>query len=236
MTHQVRAIDLNADLGEGCPNDARLLELVSSASVACNAHAGSLDAIRATLQAAKERGVAIGAHPGFADRANFGRVPQVMTREEVTRLVRDQIAFLETLCQAIDAPLQFVKPHGALYNQARNEFHFAEGILNALRGRTLPILGQPGGLLEALAPEAGVRFIAEGFPDRRYESDGSLTPRSRPDAVLKTEAEIGGQAVALARQGLATLCIHGDDPHAILNAETVRSSLTNQGFAIRFWS
>ena len=236
MTKNDNAIDLNADLGEGCPNDARLLEHISSASVACNAHAGSLEAIRATLLTAKARGVAVGAHPGFADRATFGRTPQVMASPDVAKLVADQVALLESLCQEIGLRLAFVKPHGALYNQARNEANIAEGILDAVRGRNLPILGQPGGLLERLAPEAGVRFIPEGFPDRRYETDGSLSPRTRPDAVLETAEEIGGQAVRLARQGLLTLCIHGDDPRAVSNAETVRSALIREGFSIRFWS
>ena len=236
MTRAEGVIDINADLGEGCPNDARLLELVSSASVACNAHAGSLDAIRATLLKAKGKQVAVGAHPGFADRGGFGRIPQVMTSEEVARLVADQVALLGTLCDEIGVPLLFVKPHGALYNQARNEANIAEGILSAIRGRDLPVLGQPGGVLEHLAAKAGVRFIAEGFPDRRYEIDGSLVARTRPDAVLETAEAIAEQAVRLAGQGFLTLCVHGDDPHAVRNAENVRAALLREGVSIRFWS
>ena len=229
------AIDLNADLGEGFPNDARLLDLVTSASVCCGAHAGDLDTIRFTLDAAAARLVAVGAHPGYADRDGFGRRERLATAAEVERLILDQFDDLAALARPAGLTLRFVKPHGALYNQAQRNEDVARGVVEAVRRLGLPVLGQPGGAVQRIATESGVGFIAEGFPDRRYEADGRLVPRGRPDAVLADPAEIDRQVARLVRQGLATLCIHGDDPAAVANAETVRAVLDRPGIAARFW-
>lgn len=228
-------IDVNADLGEGCPNDARLLDLVTSASVSCGAHAGDRATILATLDAAVARGVAVGAHPGFPDRKHFGRRERAATPDEVERLILDQIDDLTALAERSGVSLRFVKPHGALYNQAQREEGVARGVLSAVRRLGLPVLGQPGGVLQRLAESDGVRFVAEGFPDRRYDADGRLVPRDRPDAVLHEPAEIDAQVIRLVQTGLETLCIHGDDPRAVANAENVRAVLSRHGVSTRFW-
>src|SRR5262249_41105885 len=131
--------------------------------------------------------------------------------------------------------LSFVKPHGALYNQAQKEEPVARGVAAAVRALGLPVLGQPGGVLERVSGGLGVRFVAEGFPDRRYGPDGRLVPRSRPDGVIEDPAEVEAQVVRLVGEGLATLCIHGDDPRAVRNAEVLRDVLARHGVARRFW-
>jgi 5-oxoprolinase (ATP-hydrolysing) subunit A len=227
-------IDLNADLGEGCPNDRALLGLVTSASIGCGAHAGTPDDIRQTLRDARDRGVAVGAHPGYPDRAHFGRREQEMTSEAVRCLILEQVATLSAMAAEADVPVRFLKPHGALYNQAQRQDEIARGVVAAAVALGIPLLGQPGTLLERLAAAQGVRYIAEGFPDRRYRDDGSLVPRGEPDAVLHDPDEMEAQLVRLATQGrVEALCIHGDDPRAVANAELVRRILESHGITIR---
>jgi UPF0271 protein len=229
-------IDVNADLGEGFPNDARLLGLVTSASVSCGGHAGDRETILATLGLARGAGVEVGSHPGYADREEFGRRPQAVESDQVWRLVVDQHAALDRLAGEVGAVLRFVKPHGALYNQAQSEEQVARGVIAAVRSLELPVLGQPGGVLQRLAREAGVVFVAEGFPDRRYLPDGRLVPRSQPGAVLHDPAEVEAQVVRLVAEGVQTLCIHGDDPDAVRNAGAVRAVLRRHTIEARFWS
>lgn len=228
-------IDLNADLGEGFPNDGRLLELVTSASIACGGHAGDRGTMMATLQRALMHGVAVGAHPGYADRATFGRREMKTTAQDVEKLVLEQVAELKRASRLLDHPIRFVKPHGALYNQAQRDDEVARGVIAAMKWLDLPLLGQPGSVLETLAAEAKIRFIAEGFPERRYQPDGRLVPRSQPDAVLHDPREIEAQVLRLASKGHATLCIHGDDPDAVAKAENVRGVLERHGIQPRFW-
>ncbi len=230
----VRSIDLNADLGEGCPNDRALLERVSSASVSCGAHAGDPMTIRQTLRDARDCGVVISAHPGYPDREGFGRRERVVTALEVEHLILEQVEALERLAQEVGASLHFLKPHGALYNQAQRQEPAARGVLGAARRLGFPVLAQPGSLVESLAPELGVPCILEGFPDRRYRPDGSLAPRSEPGAVLHYLNEIQAQVLRLVLEGrVATLCIHGDEPAAVANADRVRQILGRNGIAIK---
>lgn len=228
-------IDINADLGEGFPEDGRLLALVTSASVCCGVHAGDDATILATLALAAARGVPVGAHPGYPDREHFGRLDRPTDAAAAERLVRDQCRTLATLAARENVTLRFIKPHGALYNQAQRDEGIARGVVAAVSALKLPLLGQPGTVLERLALAAGVRFVAEGFPDRRYEPDGRLVPRGRPDAVLHDPAEVEAQVEALAARGFATLCIHGDDPRAVANAEAVRRALKRRKITPRFW-
>ena len=232
----MNAVDLNADLGEGFPNDAALLARVTSASVSCGAHAGDRATILATLRQARARGVAVGAHPGYADRAAFGRREHSCLAAEVETLVLDQFSALSALAAEAGVVLGFVKPHGALYNQAQREEEIAAGVTAAVARLGLPVLGQPGSVLEIQARKTGTRFLPEGFPDRRYRPDGRLVSRSNPDALLQDSAEIEAQVVRLIAQGVATLCIHGDDPNAVANADTVRAILARRGIALRAFS
>jgi UPF0271 protein len=228
------AIDLNADLGEGCPNDRALLGLVTSASIGCGAHAGSPDGIRQTLRDARDCGVLVGAHPGYPDREHFGRREQDIASEAVQSLILEQLSSLRELAAEAGVPVRFLKPHGALYNQAQRQTEIARGVVAASVELGLPLLGQPDTLLERLASAEGVRYIAEGFPDRRYRDDGSLVPRSEPGAILLDPVEIEAQLLRLvAAPRIATLCIHGDDPRAVATAVLVRRVLEQHGIAIR---
>ena len=230
----VRAIDLNADLGEGCQNDYELLQRVSSASICCGAHAGDPASMVQTLRWAAEFGVAIGAHPGFADREGFGRRPKIVTSREVESLILEQVETLRTLASEVGLPVRFLKPHGALYNQAQTQEPVALGVLLAARRLGLPLLGQPGTLLERLARGLDVRMIAEGFPDRRYRGPDALVPRSEAGAVLHDPVEIELQVVRLVKEGrAATLCIHGDEPGAVANADLIRQVLDRNRIVIR---
>jgi UPF0271 protein len=227
-----RSIDLNADLGEGCTNDAALLDRITSASVSCGAHAGDSQTILETLQAARQRPVIVGAHPGYPDPGTFGRRELWLTAAEVERLIVDQVAALARHAAEAGLSLRYVKPHGALYNQAQREDEAAAGVVAALVRLGLPLLGQPASLLESRAREQGVRYITEGFPDRRYRDDGRLVPRTEPDALLHDPNDIEAQVVRLVDQGVMTLCIHGDEPGAVANADTVRGVLERQGIAL----
>jgi 5-oxoprolinase (ATP-hydrolysing) subunit A len=232
----MKAIDLNADLGEGFPNDIQLLELVTSASIACGAHAGSFETARATLLEARVRGVRVGAHPGYADREGFGRRPQSVSQNEVRALIEHQVQDLVERIGNSEIPVEFVKPHGALYNQAQKEDAVARGVIDAVKMLGLPVLGLPGSLLERLAVEVDVRFVTEGFPERRYEPDGRLVDRSRADAVIHDPVEVAEQVLRLVDRGVQTLCIHGDDPHAVAKAETVRAALERRGIQVKPWT
>jgi 5-oxoprolinase (ATP-hydrolysing) subunit A len=226
-------IDLNADLGEGFPNDRALLELVTSASICCGAHAGSLEVIRQTLRDTSACRVVVGAHPGYPDREGFGRREQELTSSQLVDLIGAQLAALIELAKEMNVDIAYLKPHGALYNQAQRQPEVAQAVVLAAQGFDLPLLGLPGSRLEAEARTQGVPFFAEGFPDRRYRADGSLVPRTQPDAVLQDPAEIEAQVVHLVREGrVATLCIHGDHLRAVANAELVRLVLKRHGIAI----
>jgi UPF0271 protein len=233
LSQSARSIDLNADLGEGCPWDELLLDRVTSASISCGAHAGDRDGILATLRAAKARGVVVGAHPGYADREGFGRRERAAKPDEIEILVRDQIKMLESLAKEANIALRFVKPHGALYNQAHRDDAIAAGIAAAVKPFALPVLGQPGGRMQAKSLEAGLRFVAEGFADRRYQADGCLVPRTEPSAILVEHNEIRAQVLRLIDQGIETLCLHGDNPHSVELAALLLSTLQEHGISRR---
>jgi UPF0271 protein len=226
------SVDLNADLGEGFPNDRLLLRRITSASVSCGAHAGDPASILTTLEAANELKVIVGAHPGFPDRAGFGRREQAVTASEVERLIVEQAETLRSLASRSGVAIRFLKPHGALYNQAQRQPEIARGVVRAAAHLRLPLLGQPRTLLATMATDAGVRYMAEGFPDRRYRPDGSLVPRSEPDALIHDPGEMAGQVQHLLADGVETLCIHGDDPAAVANADRVNLVLESLGIAI----
>lgn len=222
-------IDLNADLGEGCPWDGPLLERVTSASVCCGAHAGDPIGIVATLRMAGARGVVVGAHPGYPDREGFGRRERAIGRIEAESLVLEQVAALGSLAVEAGVGVRFLKPHGAFYNQAQREPEIAEGVAAAAKALGLPLLGQPGSAVEAAARASGVRFVAEGFADRRYRPDGRLVPREEPGAVLSDPTEIADQVLRLVAEGFETICLHGDNPDAVALADRVRGVLDQAG-------
>ncbi len=226
------AIDLNCDLGEGCPYDAELMPLITSASVACGFHAGDPSTARVALLAAKRHGVRAGAHPGFPDRESFGRREMARTEEQIFEDCVYQIGALAGLARAVGTELSYVKPHGALYNRACRDDAYARPVVAACAVFSLPVLGLPESRLQAAA--AGrIDFVAEGFADRRYQPDGSLVPRDRPDAFVHDAAEAVRQAEALARRGVRTLCVHGDDPRALDFVRALRQALQERGVDVR---
>ena len=226
-------IDLNADLGEGGTEDELLLGLVSSCNIACGGHAGSDDTMRRTLAHALAAGVALGAHPGYEDRENFGRRELELPPQAITELVVRQVEKLAALAHEMGADLHHVKPHGALYNQANREKPLADAVIAGVLevSPKLRLYAPPDGALAAAARAAGMTVRAEGFADRRYQDDGSLQPRSQPGAVIESPEEAVAQALALANSGrFETLCVHGDGGHAATLLLAIRSALENAGF------
>lgn len=226
-------IDLNSDLGEGCPLDAELMPLITSANVACGFHAGDAGTAHATLTLAARHGVQVGAHPGFADREHFGRRELERTEEQIFQDCVYQIGALQGLARAIGVTVNYVKPHGALYNMACRDDAIARPVVAAAAVFALPLMALPGSRLQALC--AGrLPFIAEGFADRRYRPDGSLVPRSQPDAFVADPVEAVRQVEWLLReQGVQTICVHGDNPQALAFVRQLREALRQQGLAIR---
>ncbi len=225
-------IDLNCDLGEGCPHDAELMPLITSANVACGFHAGDAATAHATLKLAAQHGVQVGAHPGFADREHFGRRELQQNEAQIFAECVYQIGALAGLVRAAGVPLRYVKPHGALYNMACREDAYARPIVEAVALFGLELMALPDSRLEALsAGRCG--FVREGFADRRDLPDGSLVPRSRTDAFVADPAEAVRQAEWLLREkGVRTLCVHGDNPQALAFVCHLRAALLDRGIQI----
>ncbi len=154
-------------------------------------------------------------------------------RGEVETLICEQVATLANLASEAGVAIRFLKPHGALYNQAQRDPEVAAGVVAAAKELGLPILGQPGGAVESMARNEGVRFVAEGFADRRYQPDGRLVPRTEPGAVLADPAEIEAQVLRLVSRGFETICLHGDHPDSVALADRVRSVLDREGIPLR---
>jgi len=223
-------IDLNCDMGEleDAALEARLMEHVTSANIACGGHAGDEAAMERTIRLALERGVRIGAHPGYPDRANFGRIEIVMSEDEIEDTVAWQIGRLEAVAGRLGANIAHVKPHGALYNVAVHNYAVAHAIGTAVR-RWNPaalVFGLAGSPMLDVWRGMGLRVAGEGFADRRYEADGTLRSRKFPDALILDPAEAAAQAVRLAREGgVETICVHGDTPGAPEILEACRRAL-----------
>jgi UPF0271 protein len=226
-------IDLNSDLGEGCPSDAELMPLITSANIACGFHAGDAGTAHATLAAAARHGVQVGAHPGFPDREHFGRRELERSAEQIFQDCVYQIGALQGLARVVGVPVRYVKPHGALYNMACREDAIARPIVEAAAVFGLPVMALPGSRLQALC-SGRLPFIAEGFADRRYRPDGSLVPRGQPDAFVEDPAEAVRQVAWLLRdKGVRTICVHGDNPRALAFVRELRDALTRQGITLR---
>ena len=241
-------IDLNADLGEGAGNDEALMGLVSSANIACGWHAGDAQTMRQCVRWALQNGVAIGAHPSFPDRENFGRSTMHLPPEEIIAGVLYQIGALAAIAKAEGGALAHVKPHGALYNQAVKEPELAAAIVDAVRhfDPSLKFFGLAGsGMIDA-ARRAGLEPVEEVFADRGYMPDGSLVPRSQPGALIEDEEASLAQTLSLVRDhqvraidgsivpvNAQSVCLHGDGAHALAFARRIRERLTAEGIAIK---
>lgn len=226
-------IDLNADLGEGAGCDAELMPLITSANICCGLHAGGPSEIATALALAQRYGVSVGAHPGYADRENFGRKDLDLRNQEIAALNVYQIGALIAMAGAIKTTVRYVKPHGALYNQACRDRRIATLVVVSAVDFGLPVVGLPGSELEMLAG-GRVSFIPEGFADRRYRPDGSLVPRSDRDAFIEDPEEAVKQVEWLIHErGVRTICVHGDNPQAVAFTKAVRTSLLSHGFTLK---
>jgi len=227
--------------------DAEVLEHVSSANIACGFHAGDPGIMRRTVARALERGVAVGAHPSLPDLQGFGRRAMSVTADEVYDLVLYQIGALAAFCLALGGRLSHVKAHGALYNMAAKNVALADAIASAVRDfdSSLILFGLAGSELVRAGRAAGLRVANEVFADRTYQSDGTLTPRNNPDAVIHDMAAALDQVEKMVREGRVravdgsevaletdTICIHGDEPGAVAVARELRALLTRLGFAV----
>jgi len=221
-------VNLNSDLGEGAGEDEAILAHVDSACVACGVHAGSASISIETVRRCHDLGVEVGAHPGYDDRANFGRVEVPLSVSEIEELVAFQVGGLAAL-----GPIAFVKLHGAVYHRCQHDREAADAVAGVAKKYGVGLVGQPGYGLIAAAERAGIPAYREGFADRLVLPDGTLAPRSQPGAVLEPSRAVD-QALALARSGsYDTICIHGDTPGASRIAAAVRQALDAAGIVTR---
>jgi 5-oxoprolinase (ATP-hydrolysing) subunit A len=241
------SVDLNADLGEGSGHDAELFELITSANIATGFHAGDSDTMHAAILAATQHGVAVGAHPSFFDRENFGRKELTIPTEEVFDAVAYQLGIFQAIASALDVQPNHVKPHGALYNMAVRDANLAEAIARAVESIDPKlILFAPNNTELARAGQAhGLQVAPEIFADRNYLNDGWLVPRTRPDALLHDPKEAAQRVLRMLREGKVrsvegrdvdvrgeTICVHGDTPGAVEFARELRTQLETEGVKI----
>ncbi|OBX02915.1 5-oxoprolinase subunit PxpA [Gallibacterium genomosp. 1] len=236
----MKHVDLNVDLAEGCSNDQHLLQLVTSANIACGLHAGDFNEMHKAIRWAKENNVRIGAHPSFPDRENFGRTNMQLPDEELKACLLYQLGAVKALCDAEGVSLSYVKPHGALYNQAAKDESLATLIALTIKqfDPSLKLMGLSGSLMLKVAQQHGLGIISEVFADRHYLADGSLVPRSQANALVDNDDEAISQVLQMVLQGSVktvdgkdvsiqadSICLHGDGEHAILFAEKIRKAL-----------
>lgn len=240
--HLGMKIDLNCDMGEGMKTDALIMPWISSANIACGGHAGDERSMQETIHTAKKYKVAIGAHPSYPDSTNFGRVEMNIPHDELYKQVFQQIQLIKKIAAAEHASLHHVKPHGALYNTAARNRQVAETIAKAIYviDPALKVYGLPNSIFETVCKEMNLEFIGEGFADRTYCNDGSLTPRNMPNALITEKNVSIEQAMNMVENGMIkttsgtlismpvkTICIHGDGEHAVEFAKAL-----NQAFKI----
>ncbi len=240
-------IDLNADLGEGCASDAALLQLVSSANIACGFHAGDAQTMLASVREALKNGVAIGAHPSFPDRENFGRTAMTLPPETVYAQTLYQIGALAAIARAEGSVMRHVKPHGMLYNQAAKDPQLADAIARAVHAcdPSLILVGLAGSELIRAGEHYGLTTRQEVFADRGYQADGSLVPRTQPGALVEDEEHALAQTLGMVESGRVksitgewanvvaqTVCIHSDGEHALAFARRLRAAFEERSIRI----
>lgn len=233
-------IQLNADLGEGCNNDQAILPFIDAANIACGGHAGDAESIKSIIIAAKSFGVKIGAHPSFPDKAGFGRAAMQLNAQQLKDTIHQQLHLINDIANAQDYPLNHIKPHGALYNQAASDRALANQLAEIFAdfNSELTIIGLAGGELIRSARASGLNVMAEGFIDRRYLANGQLAPRDREGAVINTIDQACQQAINIIKSKpittldggevhlqLDTLCLHGDGDQAAELASSIASLL-----------
>jgi 5-oxoprolinase (ATP-hydrolysing) subunit A len=241
-------IDLNCDMGEGIGNDDDIMPFVSSANIACGYHAGDEDTMRKTVDSAIKNNVAIGAHPSFFDRKNFGRTEMKMAGDEIYDLVLLQLRTIDKIINEKNAKLHHVKPHGALYNMSAKDSSIAQAIAQAVKdfNESLILFGLSGSVSISVAQEIGLKTAKEVFADRTYQDDGSLTPRSQAGALVEDEGKLMQQLLQMIQEKAVTtvtgkripivgdtVCIHGDGKHAVEFAKTINEQLRVKGIEIK---
>ena len=228
-------IDLNCDMGElddaeldDAAHEAALMAYITSANIACGGHAGNAQTMERTTRLALERGVRIGAHPGYPDRENFGRLEIAMSPEDIADTVYAQIVRLDDVVRRLGGAIVHVKPHGALYNVAVHNTGVASAIAHGVArwNPGVTLFGLAGSPMLDVWRTMGMTVAGEAFADRRYQADGTLRPRKFPDALITDPQEAAAQALRFARQGLAeTICVHGDTPGSVAILQACRSVL-----------
>ena len=241
-------LDFNCDLGEGCGNDASIVPLVSSASIACGGHAGDAASMQATVALCLAHGVAIGAHPSFEDRDHFGRRELDLPADVVHASVKRQVQALAAICAGLGARMNHVKPHGALYNVAARDRQVADAIAGAVRDvdASLILFGLSGSCLTDAGRAHGLQVAHEVFAERAYDAGGRLAPRGTPGAVIEDLDASLAQVRRLLRDGAVvardgsivplqadTLCLHGDHADAVAFAGALRAALESEGIDVR---
>ena len=250
---KMTTIDLNSDLGESfgpwkMADDAALLDIVSSANIACGFHAGDPAGILKVLEAAKDRGVVVGAHVGYRDLVGFGRRNMDPTSDELIADTIYQIGALKALASVAGSAVRYVKPHGALYNTIAHDERQARDVIAAIRqlDNRLAVVALSGSQFVGQARSAGLKVICEAFADRAYNRDGSLVSRRHPGAVIHDSREVCARMLRLVQEGRVTaidgtdivikaqsICVHGDSPDAVAMARSLRETFSTQGIEIR---
>ncbi|HWK07154.1 MAG TPA: 5-oxoprolinase subunit PxpA [Puia sp.] len=266
VTGKMPSIDLNCDMGEGMETDAAIFPFISSANIACGYHAGDANTMRRTVELALQHRVAIGAHPSYPDRDHFGRIDLLDTTlspEEIPGMVVDQLILLQAICDEFGVRLHHVKPHGALYNRAAKDAVISALICRAIRefDPSLLLYGLSGSQLKREADRHELAFVSEVFADRTYREDGSLTPRTEPDALIEDPEQAARQVLKMVGEGKVsissghaankpaedassqnlreipllaeTICLHGDGSHAIQFARLIYTTLSEKEIVIR---
>lgn len=246
-------VDLNCDMGESfgaweMGNDAKLINYVSSANIACGFHAGDPSTIRQTIKLAVKKGVMIGAHPSFLDLQGFGRRSMSLSSEEIFDLILYQVSAVKGVCEALGAKLHHVKPHGALYNQAAKDANLSRAICEAVKAidKNLILYGLSGSFLISEAKKANLKSASEVFADRTYTPYGNLTPRSESNALIRDTSTAVSQVIQMIKEQTVTatdgekvplkaetICIHGDGKHAVEFAKSINLGLSRNEIEIK---
>jgi UPF0271 protein len=243
----MHTIDINCDMGEGIGNDELIMPFISSANIACGYHAGDEKTMKQTIELAIKNNVAIGAHPSFLDRENFGRTEKYLSNKEIYDLIITQVQALEKISNEFGFSLHHVKPHGALYNMAAKNSELASTICLAIKdiNDTLIVYGLSGSHLMIEAKKIGLKTASEVFADRTYQDDGSLTPRSQPNALIEDVEKAVHQALQMVKKKKVTsingndilitadtICVHGDGKNAIAFAKAIHDAFVIENIEI----
>lgn len=245
------SIDLNCDLGEGMPNDTELMPFISSANIACGGHAGDTDTMKYTVELALKHKVAIGAHPSYPDKDNFGRRDLIdisIHRKDLIEIMIEQVNRLNNICLEFGTSLHHIKPHGALYNRAARDKEISSLICKAILqiGPSLILYGLNGSEMKTEADACKLKFASEVFADRTYQDDGSLTSRDNPNALIENEEQALNQVLQMIKTGSVqtlngktipiqaeTICLHGDGKRAVQFAKLINVALREEGIIMK---